>query len=216
MELPLFPLNSVLFPGATLPLHIFEPRYRQMINECIDQESAFGVVLIESGPEVGDGARPHRVGVTARITDVERMDDGRMTISTVGQDRFEIMGTSHERPYLLGDVRILADLDADTSEAQREAERVRALFLRFFQLTLAVRGEWARHVTMPRNPGHVADSIASRLPIANDLKQQLLQELSVPRRLADVAHLLDPACESAAQRTHTAFLRRYAGFGVLN
>src|SRR5262245_26690023 len=110
MDLPLFPLNAVLFPGAKLPLHIFEPRYRMMIGECIDNEQPFGVVLIREGPEVGGGARPYDVGVTARITEVERLEDGRFNIVCIGQDRFRIHQTSSERAYLLGDVELLTDL----------------------------------------------------------------------------------------------------------
>ena len=73
MEMPLFPLkNVVLFPGMMLPLHIFELRYREMINRCIEEKIPFGVLLIEEGQEVGDTAKPHMVGTAARITRVER------------------------------------------------------------------------------------------------------------------------------------------------
>ena len=76
MEMPLFPLNVVLFPGMALPLHIFEPRYREMINRCLDENLAFGVVLIKEGPEVGGDALPRRVGTAARIVKVDRQPDG--------------------------------------------------------------------------------------------------------------------------------------------
>lgn len=216
MDLPLFPLNTVLFPGMTLPLHIFEPRYKQMINECIEREWPFGVVLIEEGPEIGGGARPHRVGVTARITAVERLEDGRMSIDTVGQDRFEILDTHERQPFLTGEVELLADLDAASGEAFRQAERVRERFLRFFQLTLALRGEWSKSLRTPANTSTLADHIAARLPVENEIKQRLLEELSVPLRLAEVARLLEPACEDAAARVITSYRRRFAGFGVLN
>jgi Lon protease-like protein len=194
MQLPLFPLNTVLFPGATLPLHIFEPRYRQMIGECVDEERPFGVVLIERGAEVGEGAVPHRVGVTAQVTVVDRLADGRMNILCIGQDRFRILDTSSERAYLTGAVELLADQDADSAPAFAAAETVRERYLQFFKLTLALRGEWSRRVATVAEPARLSDSVASRLPIAEVVKQALLEELAVPRRLERVAALLDAAC----------------------
>jgi Lon protease-like protein len=216
MELPLFPLNTVLFPGATLPLHIFEPRYRLMIGECIEQERPFGVVLIERGPEVGEGAVPHSIGATAQITGVDRMSDGRMNIVCVGQDRFRILDTSSERAYLVGQVEILAGLDTHSPEAAAAAETVRRLYLSFFQLTLALRGEWSRRVATVAEPDRLADSIASRLPVGNDTKQALLEELSVPRRLNSVAAVLNAAIEVLEQRVAALHTQRFASTGARN
>src|SRR5215216_5562333 len=216
MDLPLFPLNTVLFPGATLPLHIFEPRYRQMIGECVDQERPFGVVLIEGGPEVGEGAVPHRVGCTAQITSVERQDDCRMNILCLGQSRFRIFGTSTERPYLLGDVELLGDEETSSEAAERAALIVRDRYLRFVQLTLALRGEWTRRVATVAEPLRLADSLASRLPAANDVKQTLLEELSVPRRLAAVAALLDAGIELLTPRVAALKDQRRASPASLN
>jgi Lon protease-like protein len=210
MELPLFPLNTVLFPGALLPLHIFEPRYRTMIGECIDQERPFGVVLIERGQEVGEGAVPHSVGVTAQITGVDRLDDGRLNIVCVGQDRFRILDTSSARPYLTVDVELLQGIDTDTAEADAAAAHVRERYLEYFNLTLALRGEWSKRVATVREPDRLADSLASRLPVGNDTKQALLEELSVPRRLRGVAAVLDAAIEVLAPRVAASRAERHA------
>src|SRR6185503_19425073 len=102
MELRLFPLNTVLFPGMRMPLHIFEERYRLMIRECIEQDAPFGVLLIREGEETGGSAVPHGVGTTARITQVEYLDDGRMNIFTIGQERFRLSELSTDREYLTG------------------------------------------------------------------------------------------------------------------
>src|ERR1035437_897137 len=99
MELPLFPLNVVLFPGQTLPLHIFEPRYRTMIQRCIEQGQPFGVVLARE-----EDASPYTIGTAARITQIERLPDGRMNILTVGVERFILQNVYEgEDEYLIGD-----------------------------------------------------------------------------------------------------------------
>lgn len=84
-ELPLFPLNTVLFPGTPIQLHIFEDRYLKMINRCIEEHKPFGVVLIEEGSEAfGPLAKPYRIGCTALIAKVEKLEDGRINITAVG------------------------------------------------------------------------------------------------------------------------------------
>lgn len=216
MDLPLFPLNTVLFPGAKMPLHIFEPRYRLMIGHCIEQEAPFGIVLIRSGAEVGGGAEPFTIGVTARITRVERMDDGRMNILAIGQDRFRILETSSAQPYLTGEVELLNQQDADAPSAEVAAEAVRGRYLRFVQLGLALRGEWTLRAAAPRQPAHLADHVAARLPVEMQTKQRLLEELNVPRRLAAVSRILDVAIEELEPRVRALQARRYSGFGARN
>lgn len=216
MELPLFPLNTVLFPGAKLPLHIFEPRYRQMIGECLDLDRPFGVVLIRAGVEAGGDARPHGVGTSARITDVERLEDGRFNIVCEGRERFRIHDTSSVRAYLLGDVELLLDEDAVGQAADTAADEVRRRYLHFAQLTLAMRGEWAQRVPSPPRPSQLADTLAARLPTSMETKQELLEELSVPRRLAGVSHLLDAAIEVLSSRVAAMRIERFSGTSTLN
>ena len=104
-ELPLFPLRTVLFPGQTLPLHIFEPRYRQMVADCMASDRTFGVALIREGAEVGGPAVPYEVGTTAVIQGVDRLDDGRLNIVTIGHERFRLQEVdSSAKPYLVGRV----------------------------------------------------------------------------------------------------------------
>ena len=92
-EIPIFPLGTVLFPGGPLPLRIFEPRYLDMVSNCLRNERPFGVCLIRSGSEVGDPAEPHRTGTLARIVDWGRDDRGILTIAAVGETRFRIVET---------------------------------------------------------------------------------------------------------------------------
>ena len=89
-ETPLFPLNTVLFPGGMLPLRIFEPRYVDMISACMKTGCEFGVVLIREGEETGEAAQVHEVGTLARVIDWETLDDGLLGISALGTKRFSI------------------------------------------------------------------------------------------------------------------------------
>lgn len=103
-ELPLFPLNVVLFPGMPLPLHIFEDRYKEMVADCIRENRPFGVVLMQNGGTGESGAEgaPVAVGCTAEIAQVQPLEHGRMLILTVGRERFRVVELNYEKPYLIG------------------------------------------------------------------------------------------------------------------
>lgn len=105
-ELPLFPLNLVLFPMQSIALHVFEDRYKLMIQHCIDTDSPFGVVLLEQGAaEEGRSrveAKPRTIGCTAHISQVQKLPDGRMNIIIVGRERFRIVEFMHDKPFLEG------------------------------------------------------------------------------------------------------------------
>jgi Lon protease-like protein len=108
-EVPLFPLHTVLFPEGPLALRIFEPRYLDMISECLRNEQPFGVCLIQSGQEAGEAASPHLTGTFAGIVDWQRGDDGLLAISARGQQRFHVLDTRVERDQLLrGTVQALS------------------------------------------------------------------------------------------------------------
>lgn len=109
-ELPIFPLQTVLFPGGTLPLRVFEARYMDMSTRCLREDSVFGVNLIAEGHEVGTPARPHPVGVSARITAWDMAQPGVLHIVVRGERRFRILATeTGENGLLLGRVEWLAE-----------------------------------------------------------------------------------------------------------
>jgi len=123
--LPLFPLGSVLFPGMLLPLHIFEPRYRLLLQRALQNDQPFGIVLISSGPEVGGAAEPHRIGTTARVVGTTPLPGGRSFIIVRGERRFAIETIDAERePYLVAQIRYLEEDDGgDAAElADRAAD----------------------------------------------------------------------------------------------
>lgn len=210
-RLRLFPLNTVLFPYAAMPLHIFEERYRLMIGHCIDEKSAFGVVLIRSGVEAGGPAEPYDVGTTARIARVQRLPDGRMNLIVLGKRRFRILSLDTTEPYLQGEVEYMESRDAGTPEAIEQASRVAALFGEQFRLKLCSTGQWTRTVDLPGDPDALADFVAGQLDAAPEAKQELLELLSVPERLRREADLLGERLRQLVDRWEETRREKYAG-----
>lgn len=159
--IPLFPLETVLFPGSALPLHIFEERYREMIGECVAQSKAFGVVRAE-------GDQMALIGCTARVVRiVERYPDGRMDVLCEGVQRFEIEALDESRKFLQADVQYFDDDGARSTRPQREE----CAALHFATLHLAGIQPPAIHLDLNRP---VAFQLADALPSDLGFKQQLL------------------------------------------
>ena len=177
--IPLFPLNVVLFPGGFLPLHIFEERYKLMVERCLDADSEFGVVLIKSGVEVGGNAEPHAVGTAARIVNVRREEDGRMNILVTGLERFRIDSVLLRQPYMEGVLDPIDDDSAETPDADLLAD------MRHEQIRLlhGLRGGWVREPRTPEDPAELSWLVCTLLQAGNDVKQALLEEPSTAARL---------------------------------
>jgi hypothetical protein len=146
MDIPLFPLHTVLCPGIVVPLHIFEARYRALTRHCLDSGTPFGVVLIRDGREVGDQRvmALAGVGAFAEIRRAGRYPDGRYDLLAAGTGRFTIesVDTSAE-PYLVADVTPLEDKVGDEPRAERLAETAISRFVRYLELMRARDGETA-------------------------------------------------------------------------
>lgn len=196
-RMPLCPLNTVLFPQMVLPLHIFEPRYRLMIQECLDQEIEFGVALIESGVEVGGPAQPHQIGTAARIDQASRLEDGRMHIATVGTNRFRVIETYTDRPYLTGLVEVLPEVEGNAERCQELSGRVRQLFGDYWRLVrmLSNRPIGAGDLDLPEDPKDLSYFVASALAIGKVEKQAMLEAASVEERLQMQVRLIRRECE---------------------
>jgi Lon protease-like protein len=176
-ELPLFPLNTVLFPGMPISLHIFEPRYKLMVEECIQTAQPFGVVLIREGVEAfGPAAEPYQIGCSAQITQVERLDDGRMNIVAVGVERFQIHSLSHAKPYLVGTVESLPLDHDDTSAVARAGEQLRPWVERYLTTLSEATDEEASFEPqqLPDDPLVLGYLAATVVQIPLDQKQTLL------------------------------------------
>jgi Lon protease-like protein len=135
----MFPLGTVLFPYAVLPLHVFEPRYRLMTEHCLAGDGSFGVVLIERGSEVGGGDTRFDVGTVARIVRAGQLPDGRYVLATVGVQRLRVLEWLPDDPYPQAEVELLDDPTVDVA-AESVAERCDAV-ARLLRRVLALRAE---------------------------------------------------------------------------
>jgi len=214
-RLPLFPLRVVLIPHNTLPLHVFEERYKLMIGRCLDEKSPFGVVLIRSGEEVGGPAEPHNIGAVARISRVQRLPVGRMNLLVFGERRVRIRALDTTGPYLVGDVELLDSIGGDTPEARDAARQVAERFAEHLRLSMAVTDQWVRDLDLPSDPAVLADFVAGHIDVDAEIKQELLETLSVPDRLHRELELLDGCIHKLAERWDERQRRKFAG-AVLN
>jgi Lon protease-like protein len=188
VRLPLFPLQTVLFPGATLPLHIFEPRYREMIGRCLEHEEPFGICLILEGEEVGEPAIPHRVGTEAGIVAAQRYPDGRYDIVVEGRRRFEVVSLDRARPYLRADVRVLDETDG--AEDPDLAAAVAKLFEGVLE-SIELSGQAVIDETWKDlDARSLSYKVAAALPVGEDAKQEILEIPDTASRLRRVAEAL--------------------------
>ena len=198
VQLPLFPLNLVLFPGQDLPLHIFEERYKSMIGDCLNQNVPFGVVLIKEGLEVGTAAEPERIGTSARILRSELLEQGRMNIMTKGERRFEIEEITQREPHLVGRVRFLVDLEGEG--AAELVTQINDDYVALVRNLTALTGGYTSRVSVPEDPVELSYAIAARLDLETHLRQSLLVTETAATRLADLAPLLKQGNENLRER----------------
>ena len=160
MRIPLFPLNLVLFPGQTLPLHIFEERYKAMLKKCVDQQIPFGLVLMRENSRLGRGT-PHAIGTFAVVTKVDEIPEGSCVVPAQhrgncyhivchGDERFRVTALDRrEAEYLVGDVDTYPDEPAPAPALAMVAQRVTAMFDDYYRHIIALMGGWQR----PASPG---------------------------------------------------------------
>jgi uncharacterized protein len=192
IELPLFPLQTVLFPGQMLPLNIFEQRYRLMIRRCLAEDSPFGVVLIRKGKEVGDTAEPHSVGTLTRIIESSHEPDGTMKIIGVGLERFRIRQLLHDQPYLRGEVESFPMPEPDNPAVVSQlSDSVRAKVARYIQLIAEAAGLKIEVSEVPETAQQVGYLAAVAMQIDNKEKQALLSSPTLHDILASDAALLN-------------------------
>jgi Lon protease-like protein len=187
MELPLFPLHCVLFPGRQLPLHLFELRYREMLTDCRQGQNRFGVVAIRSGrAEGGDAVDFFQIGTVAQIEHVAELPDGRSNIVTRGTQRFRVLRLLGGASYLRAEVELLSDGPAGPEETAR-ARQLRELLLPYLA-SLGAPQELLERV--PSDPNGLAYLAAAAVQVEVPEQQRLLELESKGRRLEATLRML--------------------------
>lgn len=185
--LPLFPLGSVLFPNMLMALHIFEDRYKEMIEDCQDHDSQFGVTLIRSGNEVGDeDVEPYLIGTAASIRDLETVDEGRLNILVQGGSRFRVRDLDRSRSYLVGLVEEVEDDPWGGSDEELGLlERAQVTF-RELADALTDRLDFKIQVRLSNDPSALSFAIAGMLGIEQIERQRLLEVTSASERFEEM------------------------------
>jgi len=198
----MFPLGGVLFPSVVLPLHVFEPRYRALVDDCLAGGSEFGVVLITRGSEVGGDDVRTDVGTVARIIEAMQMDDGRWVLNTVGTRRIRVERWRPDDPYPQAEVRDWPDddPDADLDEAYRGGVSA----LRRVLALKAELGEGAAPATieLTDEPGLGSFQLCALAPFGPLDQQRLLASPGTASRLEEVGRMLVEEAAFLEQRLH--------------
>lgn len=202
MELPLFPLRVVLFPGRPLPLHLFEPRYRRMLGDCLRGGRCFGVVAIKSGRDTDADAEFFDVGTVADIETVEELADGRYDIATRGVQRFRVRRRLPAAPYPRAEVELLGDAPAEPGDAAR-ARVLRALLAPYLLGLGAPEELLAR---LPWDPSRLGWLAAAAVQVELPEQQRLLELDPVGARLDATVQML---------RRETGLMRHFGTVGSL-
>jgi Lon protease-like protein len=188
--IPVFPLNTVLFPGMVLPLRIFEPRYRLMVRRIMEGDRQFGVALIQEGQEVGTPATPYDMGTVAEISGHEVLPDGQIMIVAVGVRRFRIEKKVEGEPYQQAEVTLIdeGDPEAEVEEAL-VADSTKSLTGYLEQLAAVTN----LTITLPEealSPIDLSYLMAATVQVDNERKQDLLETIPVEERLRKVLALI--------------------------
>lgn len=180
-QLPVFPLNTVMFPGLTVPLHVFEDRYRALVHHLLTISDAsmrvFGIVAIREGYEVGQhGVQSlHRVGCVVQLTSVEAYDDGRFDIEVVGRQRMRLEDLDTSGRYLVGDVTKLTERTPKGSDTSTEAARTLGTFEEYRRRLSDMRGGDVLDAAMPKDPEYLSYSLAATCLLTLAERQAMLE-----------------------------------------
>ncbi len=219
-ELPLFPLQIVVFPGESVPLHIFEPRYRQLVKDTLDTGDPFGIVLTRRTRQqasVEEREPTHEVGCTVRMESNEAFPDGRFNIGCVGERRFRIIEKLGERPYWVANVEYLDDpADAESAEAYIAYDTSASLYRDHLGFALALQNSWQRTYRLPRRPNPLVNHIASSIEAPASVKQEILKSESTVEQLNLLSRILRASNRQLMDRVSLHHKQRYEGLGVGN
>ena len=210
-KIPLFPLGTVLFPGGTIPLQIFEDRYHSMIQDCLESDSKFGIVLIKEGKEVGGAAVPHKVGTLAKITQMREISQNRLYLTAVGETRFTILELIEEKAYMEALVEIYpADSFEEVTEKSRhDAQKAAA---RHLKSIVNLNGGWVRNAEtpIPDEPEKLSFFLGQLLQGSNKIRQEILEESSAAKRIELCLILLKREARTLASTLNMDLLFKFS------
>lgn len=207
----MFPLTTVLFPHASVRLHVFEERYRQMVQDCLDHDQPFGIVLIRDGEEVGGPSEPYLVGTAVRIRQVYRFEDGSMDLHVHGERRFRIRHLDESKPYMVGYVEPVSEFFyEENSESEEIVRRARVAFQAWFEIVLA-RQDVSVKVQFPADWTALSFAIANLLPLENLEKQRFLETTDTIERFEELIPIIEDqivqsTVEPSLARVHSSEL----------
>jgi len=218
VEIPLFPLPKVvLFPNIILPLHIFEERYKQLINMCIDTQDGFGLILLREGAQEETERTIHRTGTLARVIEVERLDGGRMNILCQGESRFRVIRfMANDVPYWKSEVHFFEDDLSDDLRLRPLYDEVSSSYRKAFELGVQLNAVSSSELQLPESPIELSFMISYVLDIQPEEKQKLLEMKSTENRLQTLLTHIDEATRRLQQQiAYKGIVKKVRGNGDL-
>ena len=214
-ELPLFPLPVVLYPGVPLSLHIFEPRYRQLLKDARAHDNLFGLSFFDASESEQDAPPLGHPGCVAEVTEVEQLPDGRSNILTLGLIRYRVEAyVERGDPYLVARVTFFEDEAEDATLLTRRVEETAGLFMRIARAVRALNDDRAGLPELPETePEHLSFLIAAAMELDNQIKLELLELRSTAERLQRLRDLLARAVSSYEERARMHTLAKGNGHG---
>lgn len=212
-ELPLFPLPVVLFPGVPMPLHIFEPRYRRMLEDIQLRDNLFGLSYFDASAQESTVPPAGHIGCVAEVTEVQPMPDGRSNILTVGLIRYRVEAyLEHGDPYLVGSVVFFEDEEEEAEYLARGAREVSGLFQRIALAVRVINDERASLPEIPEvDPEQLSFLVAAAMEIDTEVKLELLRMRSTSERLKRLRDLLARALPGYEERARMHQIARSNG-----
>jgi Lon protease-like protein len=214
-HLPLFPLPVVLFPGVPLPLHIFEPRYRQMLTDIRVQDNLFGLSFFDAESSEREIPTVGHLGCVAEVSEVQQLPDGRSNILTLGLIRYRVESyVEHGDPYLVGKVAFFEDEAEDEDLLARRVEETSEIFMRIARAVRAINDDRAGLPELPETePERLSFLIAAAMELDNEVKLEMLELRSTEERLKRLRDLLARAVTNYEERARMHKIAKGNGHG---
>lgn len=216
-NLKLFPLNTVLFPGMTIPLSIFQERYKKLITECIRDEEPFGVLLLRNGLDTDEKIEDlYSIGCTARIINALPQQDRTILISSRGEKRFRLLEIRQKEPFLIGKVDYPVDEISDLPK--NLVSDLQEGYKQICSFKYMIEGSFEREIIFPKNLGQLADKIASSATgiVENEKLQSIIESFDIYNRATKVNEIITSAIEATHHEAQIAISMRFGGNEMLN